>query len=872
MNDLIGLSHPAARQATSRSHLSDKLDMATLSIDVLARLARAAQRAGDWYALARVLPVLIESSPRNKEWLGAYVRLLVQLGLCAAAAEVVASLEPGGGGDQTPMPTPSAASGGKVAWSSRRRRFDANLAALRERDPDVAARVAEAWGRHGDTLELHLTNDGNAQVKPRGAIWPPAWRPALDNHRNLASTDERFAKPAFPPPPFIFAGLGLGWGFLAAWKQSHRVFLGASSTLYVVEPRAELLAVAMHIHDLREPFADPRVRWFVGPDAVETFRALLEGDGAWPMSDRIVAESLDERPPLGPLRDAMAGVAVRRQQQAAALHDQIRRRYGQREAAFWASRFASVNDASHRAHDGSTDPNQQGPGRAPVAPLRILGVTSRHTTFLQYSMRDCLKALETLGHHTRLVIEPSDHQPLDAISTLSAQLDFEPDVVLLLSRMRYEMTAFVHPSIPSLTWDQDALPWVFDAGRSPKLEWNDFLMGFSADVGRRRFGWPAHRCTWCAMAGSPDTYSAEPLPEDDLAPYRCDASYVSHASATVEQERVAVEAWLANEKLRSIYRRLVESFMDSWRGGGAFPSPIRAPLLDFCRREGLELSRDEAQCIVQALQRVGDRAFRHAALEWVADWADRSGRSFHVYGNGWDRHPRLSRFARGPTRNGHELRCVYQASSVNLQLMGFGFVHQRALDGLMAGGFFLARRCACDDHGPATHELAELLERHGAGAWDELSRRAAPDVVRRVAELMTALHWDPRVLHEYSVEQVLAAARSPFAPEIIPDFDAITFDGPESFVSRVEFFLARPDERRRLALAMREAVVERFSYVSRMSQMLRFLRDGFAQEAANSARDSGVLRVLGGAPTMGASDVLAPQEIRAPQPIGFLST
>lgn len=851
--------------------------MATLSIDVLARLAQAAMRAGDWYALARALPILIESEPQEKTWISAYVRLLMELGLSAAAREVIAALSdavqpPDGGTDlRSVAQTSCGQADGRIAWSSRRRRFEANLAVLRRRDESAAKSVADEWTRRGDALELHLARDGNVQVKPRGAVWPPPWLPSLDNHRDQAESDARLERPAFPPPPFIFAGVGLGWEFIRAWKQTRQVFLNASSTIYVIEPRGDLLAVAMHIHDLREQLADPRVQWLIGSDAVEKFRALLDGDSAWPLTDRVIPLSLDAETSPDAIRKVIADVAVRRQRRATQLHDDIRRRYDGRDAAYWASRFASAIDESGRAIGRDGPRAEDGLQSAPSAPLRILGVTSRHTTFLQHSMRDCLKALESLGHQTRLVIEPSDHQPLDAVTTLLAQLDFEPDAVLLLSRMRYEMTAFVHPSIPSLTWDQDALPWVFDPGRSPKLEWNDFLMGFSADVGRRRFGWPAHRCTWCAMAGSPDTYSAEPLPAEELAPYRCDVSYVSHASATVEQERVAVETWLPTEKLRSIYRRLVGDFIESWQAGGPFPSPVRAPLLDFCRREGVHLSRDEAQCLVQAFQRVGDRAFRHVALEWVADWADRTGRSFHLYGNGWERHPRLARFARGPTRNGHELRRVYQASSINLQLMGFGFLHQRALDGLMAGGFFLSRRCAADDHGPAARELAELLERHGIDSWEELSSRVAPDVAQRIADLMSALHWDPRVLHEYSVEQALAAARAPFAPEIIPGFDAITFDSPASFAERVEYFLAKPDQRKQLATAMRTVVVERFSYQARMSRMLRFLRDGFRKEAAHAPGDAWVLRVSESASPIRISAASTSQDQRDARPIRFLS-
>ncbi|MCC7293351.1 MAG: glycosyltransferase family 1 protein [Phycisphaerales bacterium] len=704
-----------------------------------------------------------------------------------------------------------------MPWDSRRRRFKANLALLAKRDPRTARRVETAWVEHHTEFELHQTPQGEMHVKRTGAVWPPAWLPFLDEHRTQAAPRLALSAQGLLPTPLVFVGLGLGWEFMEGYAKTQKVFLEASSAIYVVEQKPEALAVLLHIHDWREILADARVAWFVGEDAVARFRALLESDTQWPLTDRVYALPLDGPADASTVHATITSVAKRRQAKITELQAAIADRYAGRDAAYWARRFSEAADEA---------------GRAKCEPLRILCLTSMHTTFLQYSMRDCIKALDRMGHQTRLIIEPSPYQPLDPVSVLQAQHEFQPDLIFLLSRMRYEMTGLLHPAIPSLTWDQDQLPWVFDPNKKPQLAWNDFLMGFAAASAPRRFNWPAHRCMMCEMAGSADTYLAEPLSESELAPYRCDVSYVSHASATVEDEMRAVESWLPDEKLRLLFREVAPPLIEYWKQGGEFPAPIMTPLIDACEAKGWSWTVEELGRVTQVIQRLGDRAFRHVALEWVADWADRTGRTFHIYGNGWERHLRLAQYAKGPTRNGEALRAIYQSSVINLQLMGFGFLHQRALDGLMAGGFFLARRSGSDSHGEVMRKLEALLDEEGAYKWAALETISDSAKRRLIKDLFQKWGADPRTLNDYTMDVIRAGARKKCALDNFPGFEEIAFSNPTEFKCQADRFLLDGKNRRLLAERMRRAVFEEFSYDSRMRQMPIFIQHGFRTEAA----------------------------------------
>lgn len=718
-----------------------------------------------------------------------------------------------------------------VPWSSRRRRFEANLAVLAQRWPEAVSELARPWPEAAARHELHISADGAAQVFVRAVDGNASWLCGRKDHRAAARQEVRLRSEGVLPPSVLIDGVGMGWHVVEVYRQTDRTFLDASGALYVVEREPEVLAMILHIHDWRGFLLDPRVCLFVGPQALAALEAHLD-DSRWPLPT-IVCRSPGLRP-QPPALEAIHRVVDRRIAQVERLSADVRRRYAGRDAAWWARRFGA---AVQRA--GESASVQRAGESASVAepPLRVLCVTSRHTTFLQYSMRDCVAALESLGCEARLLMEATNYQRLDPTLLLREQRDFEPDLILLLSRMRYEVSEQLLDVIPSVTWDQDSLPWVFREEFRDRFGPNDFLLGIKALDAPYLYGWPAARCRYCDLAASERTYSAEPLPEADLAPYRCDASYVSHASRPPEEEHRHVLTWLESEHLRGVYEAVVERLLPAWRAGPDFPGPLHSAIYDaFEQRLQRPPTADEFAAVHQAAMRLADRAVRHSALEWVADWAERHGRRLHIYGNGWERHPRFGGFARGPAANGAELRRVYQASAINLQLMSWGFLHQRALDGLCAGGFFLSRRSLWDEWTALLRRLDDRLRRAGAAdpaGFEQLpeSDRKA-DVRAALADLGADARW---LASPYAAAALREARQRSCTVDVFAAYPRISFDSPRSFEVLAERFLAAPAERVETARELRAAVIERYTYERRMRQMLELVRDGYTAAAPSGA-------------------------------------
>ena len=123
------------------------------------------------------------------------------------------------------------------------------------------------------------------------------------------------------------------------------------------------------------------------------------------------------------------------------------------------------------------------------------------------------------------------------------------------------------------------------------------------------------------------------------------------------------------------------------------------------------------------------RLYRQQALRWSADAARELGLTFALYGNGWDKHPEFSAYARGPVASGRELHELTRRAAINLQIAPYLCLHQRLLDGICSGGFFLVRSHVSD---VAPQAMLDLLESHcgsNIGRLDE-ARACVPPPMR----------------------------------------------------------------------------------------------------------------------------------------------
>ncbi len=693
-----------------------------------------------------------------------------------------------------------ALSAATIPWSLFQGTFDANLAALDARDAAFGA-IRDSQTELQENFELLRDRHGVYQVRQRLSNGARQWLPYLGNHGRV---DDARALPdaigTAMPGPYLFEGMGMGRFFERVYQATKDTFLGYSCALYVIEPEPAFLAVVLHLADWREILSDRRVMLFVGKEWQQRLLQAWESDPDLPLPCQAFTCG---RSSVGADR-AVHQAAEARSRAVRASYDELEQRYASRTIAFWAHRFEEAL--------GNNGP-----------PLRILAAVSTHTTFLQHSMRDAKRALEALGHQCVVLTESTPYTTTSPRTFHRAIREMDPDLFFVLDHLRPEFESIIPSHLPILTWDQDQLPHVVTRANLQRIARHDFLVGCSKSHCLSH-GCDPRQILHARVPTCPAQFGGDDLTDEELARWTCDVSYVSHASQTPqafhEQERKGFDHPQLSRLLDVMYERLPE-LLRRYRtvDGGVMSAVLGAA----CRDVGItRLDADlEERLRSWYLWRLGDRIFRHEALEWVAEWARRSGQGFRIYGNGWQTHPTLSDFAAGPVSNGRELLCVYRASKINLQLMPAGFIHQRSLDGLAAGGFFLTRLCPHDLRGRTLRRLDRRIRELGIQSTADLLASQDSAMAGLLRDYMG--DWLGRMDHvKYDLLQnIQLNAELLFPDEVFGDFSGIVFDISLEFEALADRFLSNESARRATATRMRQIVVDKFSYKAAMSHFLK---------------------------------------------------
>jgi hypothetical protein len=683
-----------------------------------------------------------------------------------------------------------------------RGRFDANLAALTRRDPNLSDQVrafvpAAPWhlSASGDSLHLGREIDGSIISQP-AAVTADYARQVVNDLRRSDAIES----------PILISGLDQGWlwDFVYRTEQTVASAPGHRLPLYLLTRDVERLWLAMHVHDWRDLLADPRCRLFVGHYAVDELEQHLfeHPQIKWPRINITVDRRLW---PSGLTLEALLERATQRADAAvAALSDRINEIYTDIGPRDYARKIRCGHE------------------------LRVMGLTSRYTTFLQHSMRDWLAAFDAAGHETRLIIEQADHEVLHPLIYLRQIRDFRPDLLLMIDHFRAEVP-WLPQHMPAVMWVQDRLPNIFSPAAGAAQAAMDFAIGYGRRDCVKDYGYPASRFLESPIGVNEQRFArgSAGAASRSLGPESI--AFVSHASEPAESIiRGEIDRHAAPQLkslLRAVYERLSAVYA---RGEAVTQERAFIDIVDRSMRSvGVKLD-DTRRLLDLISNRLNNAFFRHQTLQWLAD----AGADLHLFGRGWEKHPTLARFARGIADNQTDLADIYRSAAINLQVMPFGSAHQRLFEGLCAGGFFLLRRVEGDDIERLYVKLYEFVRRHHIADADELRARAdeSANAIMRQIEALAGVH--PLDVDHDFVEALRATAAGGFlraASTLWPgQYDKVAFATREELLAKVKHYLGNPQDRAAVADAMRRVVLQQVTYRGISERMLSFVANDLA--------------------------------------------
>ena len=617
------------------------------------------------------------------------------------------------------------------------------------------------------------------------------------------------------PPATAMAMLSVGDGHLLR-RLAHDPLpttVGNEQPVVIVEPDTDLLRACLMLHDLTPAIAAPRFVWCVGDMWVRVLREELARHPQLPLPMDLLRLSSSAA-------DATALYA--RYQQ---LADEVRQQDDELRRSidgYYANR--SAEDFA-RALAGKA-------GRPP----RALLLTSRFTTVLQYSTRDTAEALEQLGWETRVLIEEAAYRQITTRHVRQVLDEFRPDLVYMIDHLRRESGDLFPPSLPFVCWIQDDLPNLTNQAAGESVGPRDFVLSPAPDGYHRDYGYPLRQCLFLEKAtripARPTTWSSG---GDDLV-------YVSNASG--EPTAIAEDMIRSSGKepaLSRVIQRACAKLQAVYAEGGCMTVPPEARRLveQAAKEVGVAaLPRDAVRRIATHLfNALNNPLYRQQALRWAAAAAEQLGLTLALYGSGWEKHPEFAGYARGPVQYGHDLEELTRRSKINLQIVPFGCLHQRLLDGIAAGGFFLIREHPIDDLMTDIHAFCgtrlpshiDTLE--GAmKVLDEPDRGALRDLIDRYTsktilpgELMIPQY---RRRMNDGIEYTLRG---------LPRRRETSFTDQPTLTAAIERYIASPDMRGQVWRDQVEYVERHQTYESQFRRILATIVRRLEEETGNGA-------------------------------------
>ncbi|MBI4586603.1 MAG: glycosyltransferase family 1 protein [Planctomycetes bacterium] len=528
-----------------------------------------------------------------------------------------------------------------------------NLNALKEADPELAAgiagaeppeplRIIEVWGK----LMIGNSRTGRVAV---------ASKKMAGDIRALIKTGASVA----------FCGIGSGLEILHCLESTPKGFLGYTFAHYLLEKDLSLLKLFFKLEDLSPEIQERRLILFGGPGWWDALKRHFSS-----RRFELPGNFIGDRTPYLPECDRIQEMIEVR---ASALED-IQNYY---ESEGFRSRMKAIALG------------QELP--------KVLFLTCRWTTVLQYVCASFRKGFEELGCPTELLVEKTNVERLTRGVYFDALERLKPDLAFAVthSRLSYD---FLPSQLPFICFAMD------NVGPILKLQRVDGLIQ-KADLFfcisrwfkeyHARKGVPPEQLFHIATPGDPAVY--RPLDPRDplLEPYRAEVAFMKHGGEEVERCMRRFESglpdpsgdpfWIkAREALREIHRQVLADRSRSWfeadfwnKAGELLPGGIPA-----------EQSESLRVFLTRYLSEVYAVSYRQHFLEPLA----RSGIRLRLYGNGWESHPLFSTLAGGSVPPGEKLNAAYNGSSILLHIHQGGSMHQRMVEGALAGGFFLINK------------------------------------------------------------------------------------------------------------------------------------------------------------------------------------
>lgn len=339
---------------------------------------------------------------------------------------------------------------------------------------------------------------------------------------------------------------------------------------------------------------------------------------------------------------------------------------------------------------------------------KILFVTSRFTTAVQYYTRDCILACECLEIENRLIIERSDiHR---CINDWIIQINnFKPDIIFIIDHFRWEYS-FIPKDVVSVSWAQDLLPNIFNKESAKKIDEKEFVL--NAFITSKEFlglGYPKDKLIDAPFPVNEKIYKSYNVSNQEKRKYGADVCIFSNVGDPQEGLNIFINMCIRPIKFKEkalqddiiIALKLVfrEVYSRIYKGENIYSINDYMKILSKHMKK-LDISEKYLKIFAREFRNyVGYRIMRSVPIEWLHE---KGIYSIKLWGREWVNHPKLSQYAMGVAQNGETLSRIINSCKIILGTNQNVTAHPRVYESILSGTFYIAPNI------PEEHDFANI--------------------------------------------------------------------------------------------------------------------------------------------------------------------
>lgn len=330
---------------------------------------------------------------------------------------------------------------------------------------------------------------------------------------------------------------------------------------------------------------------------------------------------------------------------------------------------------------------------------KILFITTRFSTAIQYHMMNCMRAAERMGIDTELSIEKARFHEGGMNFRLKQILEFKPDIIFQADHFRFEYSVIEElDALVYVTWVQDPIQHVMNRETIKKLGKRDIILNHYISWDKfAEVGYNEKQVIDAPIPADQYIYKIYQLDSNEFSKYRCDLCFVCHASDV----DLAINNHLKkySEDMRDVIQEIYRGYQEFvYITGNCFynQNDFRRYIVGVLRQKFQLMASDELLDILTDFMfyDLNQRVFRQALVDWLLD---AGYENIKLWGNGWTDNPKYAKYAMGTAENGETLSKIYQASKIVLGNNVSTTAAARAWEAMLSGAFYMSNYIPPED-------------------------------------------------------------------------------------------------------------------------------------------------------------------------------